>query len=421
MTLHYNDPGVSTARYSALLFGFDAVQWAGVELFKRDGTAVSAPALGTMQTGGYYPDAAAFLNGWASQKTLTQIASTAWTTAGFAGSWSFGMGGDGLVYGIYSGPEPTWHITSVGRSPLGFEGVGTPSGGVVTAANPWTRGTMVMPQVIRLQAGAHILDLPKLIAQSVSTLLLAPGTADNDAVTECLEKWDNNANDNTNRRIRWGIDDEGLTWTAWPTALGDDSLAPTWTDHALAAALGFTGFEVPEQVEDSWVVVSTMPALGVQIIRSRMAAIDYAMTGLSAAGNTLDGTVYGRPTQTLRDTLVSAFLRGGMGFAADSGYQAETEIYRIRVAAQAFRGARCQPVPTWGDPRIGQSPVGQFGWHVAPVNNSAAVVAETDGVMGRRRGSVTPDSGDNQATFAPNTVRIRTAAPMSWRVRLLDG
>lgn len=420
MTLHYTTPGARSVPYSALLAGFDAAALAGVTLFARDGTDVDAPA--DLPGGGYYPDPVNFLNGWASQLTLTQIASAAWTAAGFAGSWTFGMGGDGLVFAIYTGPELVWHVTSVGLNSLGFSGVGTPSGGVVTAAEPWARGVVVFPQVLRLQAGVHILDLPKLIAQSVPTMLIGPGDADADAIVECVEKWDNDANDATDRRIRWGIDNEGLTFTSWPAALGNNTLKPVWSSHSAAVMLGFTGLEQPEAVGTSWVVTSTVPALGVQVIRSRCATIDYPTTALGASGNTLDGTAYGRPTQTLKDTAVSAFLKGGMGYAVGaSDYAAETDIYRTRVVSYLYRGARATLLPELGDPRLGMSAAQQFGWHSTPVQQSATVRADVDGVMGRRRCQVSPDSPDSATTFAPNVVRIRTDAPVSWRLRLLDG
>ena len=405
--------GAPAREYGALLAGFDAAQWAGERLFSRD-APVTAPA--DMPNSAYYPDAVSFLNGWGSQVDFNTWVNALWSLSR-PGSWAFGVNASGLVVVAYVGPESPVNVIVLGRSAWGFAGVTALTGGAATATYPWARGTVTETSTTRmiLQAGTEVLALPGLVAQSIPTVFAAAGS-DADAVTETLEKWDNDANDPTDRRIRWGVDNEGRTFTSRPTGVAD----VTWTDTAFAVALGFSGFETATTIGDNHVTVSTWPALGVQVARNRLATIDYATTPRGAALDTLTGSVVGRPVQTLKDQLVTWNMAGGMGATETAAaFRGESELWRERNASRFFAGARVTVLPNLGDPRLGQSAAQQAGWHVTPVQQNEAITAISDGVMGRRRCQVAPGVGETAVQFAPNAPRFRTAAVASLRLRLL--
>ena len=414
----YATPGTRAPLYGALLAGFDAAQWASATLFSRDGTDVDAPA--TMHAAGYYPDAVAFLNGWGSQADLNTRINAAWSAAGYSGAWVFGINPAGYVYAVYAGALTNPHVSCLSLSPWGFAGVTSPVGGVITAAYPWTHGALVETLTTRLilQAGTSVLTITPIIAQSIPTVFAAAGS-DGDAVAECLEAWDNDATDNASRRIRWGVDNEGRTFTSWPSSLGP-TYSPTWASHTFAAALGFSGSEVAQLIGFNYVLTSTWPAVGVQVVRRRLVTIDYVTTPEGAAMNTLNGRVVGRPVQTLRDMTTSAFLQGGAGLTAEvAAYRGEAALWYGRNCSRFFAGARVALLPELGDPRLGVSVAEQAGWGASPVQQSETLVAVTDGIMGRRRCEVSPGVGEASVTFPPSAARVQAATPLSMRLRSL--
>jgi hypothetical protein len=393
---------------SAILAGFDARTWAGVTLFSRDGDNVAAPAVGTLHDGGHYPDAVAFLNGWAAYRTLSDMLDAQYTGAG---TMTAGIDEDGFFWVHVSDPAVNFSVTPGTSDPWGW-------GGVVAAIaysggkRAWTRGPFSASTSAQFSlthgATTHVMPLYQSTVHALPTWLSGPTTPDDDEVVECLEKWDNVACDAGTKRYRWGIDDEGRTFTSWATGLGALKV-PTWSSASFRRALGFTGSETAVLTSGVYTLTSTYPALGVLILRSRLAALDLATEHEGPALELGSGRVAGRPMRHVKDLEVRARLRGGVGLDDTAPHRDEVEIWRHRVSPYLWRGARCTVLPDWSDPRMGRSLVSQMTDAVSsPVLQSAQVVGLAGATMGRKRCEVSSSNSTRVGlTFAPNRPRTR--------------
>lgn len=417
---------------AAILAGLDAAAWAGVAIFSRDGTSVTPPALATMQDLGHYPDVVAFLNGWACSRDLGAAINTQWAAA-LGGSIRCGISSANLFYleffgaasasmSVLSGPYDPWGwgVASVAGVNLG--------GNVrrCTATLPWTRGQCYSIEdarfLLTVNATSIIAPLYRSRVHSLPTFLAGPTTSDMDEVTETLEKWDNAACDATLKRYRWGLDNEGRAFTSWDTAL-TSAKTVTWASATFRRAMGFTGSESVVLGDGYYTLTATYPSRGVQILRNGLVQLDPSISHRGTAMDTQDARVVGRSVSVLREIEIASTLRGGVGLAESrAAYEDEAENYRHRVAPYLFRSARCTVVPEWGDPRIGQSVIGQFNaGDSTPATYSTYIRGDAGGVMGRRRCEVSPETAAQHAmSFAPNAPRTRTGR-ISWRLRLLDG
>lgn len=405
--------------------GFDARAWAGVVLFSRNATNVSAPAVATLHDGGHYPDAMALLTGWASYLTLSTIVDTDWTGAG---TFSAGIDEDGFFYLQGSDAAATFTVTPGSDDPWGWGGVTASSafggGQRATATAPWTRGPFSCTTNARFtvtRAGPVTVTMPssQSMVHTLPTWLSGPTTPDFDSVTECLDKWDNAATDAADKRYRWGIDADGRTFTSWPTAYGA-SVTVSWTSTTFRNALGFDGTETAVLANGIYTLTSTYPALGVQPLRNRLAQIDPAGANSGSALELTSGRIAGRQHRYARDLEIRFNLRGGVGITDTSPYLDEVELYLRRVAPHLWRGARCTVVPDWSDPRMGRSLVAQFADGVAsPLLQSPQVRGDAGAVMGRKRCEVSSDSADRVTlAFAPNRPRVRSG-DVSMTLRIL--
>lgn len=398
---------------SAILAGFDARSWAGLSLFTRNGTSTPAPATATLHDGGHYPDALGLLNGVSSYSTLTTLVDADWTGAG---TMTAGIDTNGYFYLQVSSPGETFTVTPGSEDPWGWGGVVTSvasAGWLATATRPWTRGPFsatTNAQFTVTRAGPVSVTMPssQLKVHTLPTWLTGPTAGDVDAVVECLEKWDNAANAST--LYKWGIDEEGRTFTSWPTSIGAAKTV-SWVSATFRRALGYTGSESAVLSGGIYTLTSAYPALGVLILRNRLSAIDLAADSSGSAVETLGGRVVGRLHRYVRDLEIRTALRGNVGLDdSTAAYRDEVEIYLRRVAPYLWRGARCNVYPEWGDPRMGRSMVAQMTDAVAtPVMNSAQVRSEAGAVMGRKLCEVSSDSsGRSMLTFAPSRPRIRS-------------
>lgn len=407
---------------AAILAGFDALEWAGQTLFTRDGVTVAAPAVGSMHDGGHYPDAVGFLNGWGSYRTLAETINDTW---GIDGTVTCGIDADDRFYVEVLNPAGQLTLTPGPSDPWGWGGVRTSVTNLtserLTASRRWTRGPVVADDeaVFIIDDGVGIETQPAHLSQahSLPSYISGSGTMDADAVTACLEKWDNDACDGTSRRLKWGIDGEGRTFTSWPKFNFQAADKPTFTSASFRRALGFTGLESVVEDNDLYTLTSTYPARGVLIVRQGIATLDRGLTIRGASTEDAGGMVSGRKFMAGRDVDLSFSVRGGVGLAETlAPHRDEESQFLRRVAPHLWRGARVTVCPEWGDPRVGRSLVDQFEDADTPAAFSTTVRSEAGGVMGRFRAVVADDAAQSFAARFDGRTRSLTA-PLTLRLR----
>ena len=413
---------------SAILAGLDASEWAGVTLYSRNGTNVVAPALASMHDSGHYPDVMALLNGWASFRTLSAEVAANWAGAGLTGTPSLSINASGYLELRVTGAAGTLTLYAGVTDPWGWGGTLTSvtDGGdeVVTATARWSRGRFAATtsSLWTVDDGGGLGQFPsyQTHAQSLPTYLTGPGLADGDAVVECLEKWDNNAVDGTNKRIRWGIDAEGRVYTAWDSDLGA-GYGVTWVSSTFKRMLGFTGSETATNALGVRMLTATYPPVGLLLMRSGLRTVDHSREHIGAAFDLGSGRVAGRSRATWRELSVTADIVGGVGYAEASAATLDEEQQLLhRVSPYLYPGARATLVPRWDDPRIGRSLHAQLAAGLTPVAQSTTLVSSTGAVVGRVRCEVSTGAERTmRLPFAPGAPRTRTSA--TWTLRALDG
>lgn len=413
---------------SAILAGIDASEWAGVTLYTRNGTSVTAPALGSMHDSGHYPDVMALLTGWASFRTLTAEVAAAWAGAGLTGTPALSINASGYLELRVTGAAGTITLYAGVTDPWGWGGTLTSvtDGGdeVVTATERWTRGRFpaTTSSLWTVDDGGGLGQFPiyQTHVHSLPTYLTTAGTADADAVVECLEKWDNNAVDGTNKRIRWGIDSEGRVFTSWDSDMGA-GYTVTWSSASFKRALGFTGSETATNALGVRMLTATYPPVGLLLMRSGLRIVDHSREHIGSALDLGSGRVAGRSSATWREVSVTADIVGGVGYAeANAAYLDEEQQLLHRVSPYLYPGARATLVPRWDDPRLGRSLHAQLAAGLTPVAQSTTLVSSTGAAVGRLRADVaTGAERTMRLQFASGGPRTRTSA--SWSLRALDG
>ena len=407
---------------AAILAQFDALEWAGASLFTRNATSVAAPAASTMHDLGHYPDVVALLNGWGSRMTLAQTIQATW---GLDGTITCGIDDDDRFYVQVLNAAGQLTLTPGPSDPWGWGGVRTSSTILtserITASRRWTRGPFIADTEAQfiIDDGVGLETQPghASTAHSLPSYITASGSMDADAVTETLEKWDNAAIDSTHKRIKWGVDSEGRTFTSWPSSGLGAAYDVTWSSTSFRRALGFTGLETATVANGVYTLTSTYPARGVCIVRQGLATIDRGLTIRGSSSEDAGGRVSGRKYMSGRDVDVSFQLRGGVGLAESlAPHRDEESQFLRRVAPFLSRGARVTICPEWGDSRIGRSLVDQFDDADTPAAFSATVRSEGGGVMGRLRAYVADDAAQAFALRFDGRARSLTA-PVSLRLR----
>ena len=257
------------------------------------------------------------------------------------------------------------------------------------------------------------------VVHSLPTWLCGPTAADADEVVECLEKWDNAANDSTSKRIRWGIDAEGRMFCSRRAA----SVRPTQSRgraRRFGACSGSRGRGRGHERRRHHAHVD-LPAAGVLILRNGMAAGVPSRMNDGSAFRLQGGTVAGRLAASWREFEVQAILDGAVGYApANAAYADEVEQYLHRVAPCSFRRASDHP-PRVGRPRRGKSLIQQLAEGDAQVKaQSAAIRSDAGGLKGRRRCQVSEDSARRHAASFPGGRPRTQTEPLTWRFVLLD-
>ena len=157
------------------------------------------------------------------------------------------------------------------------------------------------------------------VVRSLPTWLCGPTAADADEVVECLEKWDNAANDSTSKRIRWGIDAEGRTFCSRPSGIG--FLRNHVVERGVSAPARVHGVGGRGHEQRRHHVTSTYPAAGVLILRNGMAAGVPSRMKRRQRAFRLQGGVAGRLAASWREFEVQAILDGAVGYApANAAY-----------------------------------------------------------------------------------------------------
>ena len=413
---------------SAIMAGLDMSEWAGSTLYSRNGVTVAAPALVSMHDAGHYPDVMAMLTGWASFRTLSAEVAAAWAGAGLTGTPALSINSNGFLQLSVTGAAGMLTLYAGVTDPWGWGGTltSTTVGGaeVVTATQRWTRGRFpaTTSSLFTVDDGGRLGQFPvyQTHVHSLPTYLTTAGGADGDAVTETLEKWDNNAVDGTNKRIRWGIDAEGRVFTSWDADLGA-GYSVTWVSGTFKRMLGFTGDETAINALGVRMLTATYPPQGLLLMRSGLRVVDHAREHVGSALDLGSGRVAGRSRATWREVSVSADIVGGVGFAETNAAHLDEEQQLLhRVSPYLYPGARATLVPRWDDPRLGRSLHAQLAAGLAPVAQSTTLVSSTGAVIGRMRAEVATNAERTmRLQFASGAPRTRTSA--SWSLRALDG
>ena len=413
---------------SAILAGIDASEWAGSTLYTRNGTNVAAPALASMHDAGHYPDVMALLTGWASFRTLSAEMAANWAGAGLTGTPALSINSSGFLQLSVTGAAGTITLYAGVTDPWGWGGTLTSVtvGGaeVVTATSRWTRGRFpaTTSSLFTIDDGAGLGQFPSYqsYVHNLPVYLTTAGSGDADAVTETLEKWDNNAVDATNKRIRWGIDAEGRVFTSWDSGLGA-GYTVTWVSTSFRRMLGFTGDETAINALGVRMLTATYPPQGLLLMRSGLRVVDHSREHIGSALDLGSGRVAGRSRATWREVSVTADIVGGVGYVeADAAHLDEEQQLLHRVSPYLYPGARATLVPRWDDSRLGRSLHAQLAAGLTPVAQSTTLVSSTGAIVGRMRAEVaTGAERTMRLSFAPGSPRTRTSA--SWSLRALDG
>ena len=267
-------PANNHAPLPAFSTELDGREWAGVTVLTR-GAGVSLTGWGV------FPDAVAALNGYCSQdrRDLGIEAQEGWDTAGAPASvLTAGINTSDRVF--IQSTTTGFDVIAVDANPYGFTGTTAAAlnGGVwvATATQEWARGVFsnTAMQIDPTGAvGAFTIQSTgvRRTGQSVPTLVRPFGTADADAgyAGSSLEQYDNTANDAAggayplaaNRRLRWGITDDGHVYTTRPAGV---STALGWNSTSFRDRLGFVGSEteVSSFTGTMWTLTATYPLPG---------------------------------------------------------------------------------------------------------------------------------------------------------------
>ena len=238
------------------LAGADFRAYRNVTLFRRGGTDVDGAADAPR-----FEDALEALCAFTSQAgaSLQEDAQAGWDGSGAAASVvTFGIDRDDLVYAHSTTTAFTLAASGTGFGFPAGPTSSTPTGGlapypaghIVKATSAWARGKFVFGTpgnyltitpsgggVSAFQSPSYpgaVASLPILLRHS------AIGDADAARVLNCVEYWDNAANDPVLRRIRWGIDNAAKVFTTRPSAV---AARVSWVHTGLMQLLGFTGDE----------------------------------------------------------------------------------------------------------------------------------------------------------------------------------
>lgn len=401
-------PGKDPHPLIAILGEFDASEWAGVPIFQRGAGADVTPGSSV----GYFPDPVAFLNSYGSQagRSLPEDIASAWTGGGTA---TMGIDENDKVY-IESSTTDFTIGASAANLPLGFDsgghglvGVGPPYRR--TATREWQRGVCLYTASSRLSidpagAGAAF-DLPSFVGnvQSVPVHMRAVDRADVDGAwaADCLETWDNDENDPTDRAIRWGINNAGKVYCTRPTGTSDPI---TWLSTTFAYRLGFTKNETEVNVDGRSTLTATYMCPGCYFPSRSIETIERITRETTGTQQLTSGAVSSNHVATLSGWRIVFWVDG----PAD-----ETDSHRLWIerCVQEFwhLGTGVTLYQHWGDTRRGLA-----AWKVRGSQKAYDLLYTTEynGYRGRLLTWISPEGVTERTTAWEQGLRTRFPVEM---------
>lgn len=355
-------PGSATSARSipALLARCDVYEFAGETVFTRGAGNVTIPATTTLYDGGRYPDLLSFLNGYGSQlgQSMSEALNASWSSGGgVPAAWEVGIDETDRIYvRVLTSEIASFAVQSATGNPWGFAPGVTSSTTVgsyqvVTAPDAWERGNLDLWNVGQTFTvndgstfgGAYNEDVT---VHSLPVALRAyDAEADGVYPTDSLEEFDNDANDNTFRRIRWGIDTTGRVWSSWPVGVSGIGWPATAISKRFRRMLGFTGAEVPALVSSRYLLTATYRTPLVLVLERGLTRHSRVLRSIDGVVELQDGRARGRH--------VGHSITHELEFTVRGQSAAENDEGQVIAAWAPYvtRGQPCTLDFTWGDSR----------------------------------------------------------------------
>jgi hypothetical protein len=401
-------------RYPALLAGCDVAALAGLIPFTRGATNITLPAAASMYDGGRYPDVVAWLTGYGSQagRHLAGDIITAWAAAGGGTlAWEADITTDDRVrIRVPNASLGAWSLVATAGNAYGMP-TGTTAASLVSGYRqvvgtlPWTRGNYdagASPHSLTITDGVDTIGVSTITARvhSVPTMLRASTTTDEGvSPLTSLEDADNDAVDNADRRVRWGLDETGRVWTSYPSPTIDPiGWLSTTAGLAFRRLMGFTGSESPVVTGGRALLTATYVCPLVLPLSRGMTR--YSQTLRTSAGlvELSSGRARGRHIGHCRQHGVGYTLRGPTHTTSDEG-QALSACWPL-----LGRGQRVAISHDLGDPRRSRLLADLYDGTAVPAHSTAYT---TEHLRGRVPGRVAGGSAADVA-FGLDGARVRS-------------
>lgn len=331
----------------ALLSGFNARSWSGVNVFDRGSDSISLPSYDS--SSGVYDDVLSFLNGRGSAPAQS-LDTLLTTSATFGASWSIEITDADRVK-ISSDTE--FSIIATNDDPLGFNSVlntatGSGSAWSITAPAEWIRSDFEYVSYLISEvggAGAFNFNVCLQGAQDVITAFRSRGNvsdADDLNATDNLEALEHTAT--SSGLIRWLIDSGGHVCCYYPASVS----AISWVSTTFRDRLGFSGSEVPATFHGSSTDLKLRADYvcpGVLFPSRPVQSHSLAVSNRSQAHQRIDGAY--------TSNLVGSYIRSILRFNLDAFLDIKDEYrhFTNHFAQYIAQGHQVNYYQNWGDPR----------------------------------------------------------------------
>ena len=403
------------ARTAALMAACDVSALAGLAVVNRGASVVTLPAAAAMYDGGRYPEVRAWLHGYGSQAGRDMGAEiiAGWAAAGGGTlAWEVDITTDDRVrIRVPNASLAAWSLVATAGNAYGFT-AGTTAASLVSgyrqvvATSAWTRGpydASASPHSVTITDTIDTIGVSPTAARvdSVPTYIRASTTTDEGvSPLRSLEDADNDNCDNTDRRIRWGIDATGRVWSSYPSPTIDPlSWLSTTPGLAFRALLGFTGAESPVVSGGIAVITATYVSPTLLPVVRGWTRYQQALRSLDGVVELASGRARGRHIGHSRQHDVAFTLRGPSHSTSDESQALAGFWPRIG------RGQRVTLTHDLGDPRRSRL-IGDLLDGTAVASHSTAYT--TEHLRGRVPGRVAEGSADALA-FGLSGVRVRSS------------
>lgn len=396
----------------ALLSGFDARQWASVDVFSRGGSAITVDSTAA---DAIFLDAVQFLNGYGSEQSLEADCQAAATAAGAAGNWTIGIDTDDKVY-IENDAAGFRVVGGLANEPYGFSTTADQDAALVagttyraTAPNDWVRGEY-LGRLIEINFpppgyGSSFTFGRTGQIQDVRIALRDDGaTGDVDDVFGTLQQVDNAVTVTTS--TRWGIDSDGHVYCTTAPLTG----ALTWIDTDFRDRLGFDGTETPTGLGVLYgsydILLANNPLPGALFPSRPLDSLTPVSESVSTEVQLLDGSVSSNYVTTFHRWAASAYLDG------PSDVIDLHRHWHFKCKQHLYGGARATLYQDWGDSR-------RSGWResysLLYTPEAVSVGVDEGGYRGRVIGTLTQDVSVTDTTWPE---RLRRRSPFNFSIRV---